>query len=115
MGSDHLRFFHTIGVNLKQIYGQTEIAGISVVHRDGDVRYDTVGTPIPETEIRIAPDGEILSRSPSVFTGYYKDPDATVRTLRDGWLHSGGRRASPAGGSEPAEVSHYPVSYAVRS
>jgi long-chain acyl-CoA synthetase len=89
LGPDHLRFFHAIGVNLKQIYGQTEIAGISVVHRDGDVRYDTVGTPIPETDIRIAPDGEILSRSPSVFTGYYKDPDATTRSLRDGWLHSG--------------------------
>ena len=89
MGPDHLRFFHAIGVNLKQIYGQTEIAGISVVHRDGDVRYDTVGTPIPETDIRIAADGEILSRSPSVFTGYYKDAEATARTLSDGWLHSG--------------------------
>jgi long-chain acyl-CoA synthetase len=89
LGPDHLRFFHSIGVNLKQIYGQTEIAGISVVHRDGDVRYDTVGTPIPETEVRIAPDGEILSKSPCVFKGYYKNPDASVETLRDGWLHSG--------------------------
>jgi long-chain acyl-CoA synthetase len=89
LGPDHLRFFHAIGVNLKQIYGQTEIAGISVVHRDGDVRYDTVGTPIPKTDIRIATDGEILSRSPSVFTGYYKDAEATARTLSDGWLHSG--------------------------
>ncbi len=89
LGPDHLRFFHAIGVNLKQIYGQTEIAGISVVHRDGDVRYDTVGTPIPETEVRIAPDGEILSRSPCVFKGYYKNPEASEETLRDGWLHSG--------------------------
>ncbi|MBI2460731.1 MAG: AMP-binding protein [Candidatus Rokubacteria bacterium] len=89
LGPDHLRFFHTIGVNLKQIYGQTEIAGISVLHRDGDVRYDTVGLPIPETEVRIAPDGEILSRSPCVFTGYYKAPEETARTIRDGWLHSG--------------------------
>ena len=53
MGPDHFRFFHAIGVNLKQIYGQTEIAGISVVHRDGDIKFDTVGTPIPETEIKI--------------------------------------------------------------
>lgn len=89
LGPDHLRFFHALGVNLKQIYGQTEIAGISVLHRDGDVRYDTVGLPIPETEIRIAPDGEILSRSPCVFKGYYKMPEETARTLRDGWLHSG--------------------------
>jgi long-chain acyl-CoA synthetase len=89
LGPDHLRFFHSIGVNLKQIYGQTEIAGISVLHRDGEVRFDTVGLPIPETEIRIAPDGEILSRSPCVFRGYYKDPEATGAALKDGWLHSG--------------------------
>jgi len=89
LGPDHLRFFHAVGVNLKQIYGQTEIAGISVLHRDGDVKFDTVGTPLPETEVRIAPDGEILSRSPCVFQGYYKMPEETARTLRDGWLHSG--------------------------
>jgi long-chain acyl-CoA synthetase len=89
LGPDHLRFFHAIGVNLKQIYGQTEIAGISVLHRDGDVKFDTVGTPLPETEVRIATDGEILSRSPCVFQGYYKMPEETARTLRDRWLHSG--------------------------
>jgi long-chain acyl-CoA synthetase len=89
LGPDHIRFFHAIGVNLKQIYGQTEIAGISVLHRDGDVKFDTAGLPIPETEVRIAPDGEILSRSPCVFQGYYKNPEATAQTLRDGWLHSG--------------------------
>ena len=89
LGPDHLRFFHAIGVNLKQIYGQTEIAGISVLHRDGDVKFDTVGTPLPETEVRIAPDGEILSRSPCVFQGYYKMPEETARTLEEGWLHSG--------------------------
>jgi len=89
LGPDHLRFFHAIGVNLKQIYGQTEIAGISVLHRDGDVKFDTVGTPLPETEVRMAPDGEILSRSPCVFKGYYKMPEETARTLKHGWLHSG--------------------------
>ncbi len=89
LGPDHLRFFHAIGVNLKQIYGQTEIAGISVLHRDGDVKFDTVGTPLPETEVRIAPDGEILSRSPCVFKGYHKMPEESARTLKDGWLHSG--------------------------
>jgi long-chain acyl-CoA synthetase len=89
MGPDHFRFFHAIGVNLKQIYGQTEIAGISVLHRDGDIKFDTVGKPIPETEVKITPDGEIISRSPSVFTGYYKMPGETEKTLRDGWLHSG--------------------------
>jgi long-chain acyl-CoA synthetase len=89
LGPDTLRFFHAIGVNLKQIYGQTEISGISVVHRDDDIDFETVGRPIPETEIRISDTGEILSRSPSVFLGYYKNPEATAATLRDGWLHSG--------------------------
>jgi long-chain acyl-CoA synthetase len=89
MGPDHFRFFHAIGVNLKQIYGQTEIAGISVLHRDGDIKFDTVGKPIPETEVKITPEGEIISKSPSVFQGYYKMPEETTKTLRDGWLHSG--------------------------
>jgi len=89
MGPDHFRFFHALGVNLKQIYGQTEIAGISVVHRTGDIKFDTVGTPIPGTEIDITDDGEIIAKSPSVFLGYYKNPDATEKTLVDGWLYSG--------------------------
>jgi long-chain acyl-CoA synthetase len=89
MGPDHFRFFHAIGVNLKQIYGQTEIAGISVLHRDGDVKFDTVGRPMPETDVEITGEDEIISRSPSVFLGYYKNPEATAKTLRDGWLYSG--------------------------
>jgi long-chain acyl-CoA synthetase len=89
MGPDHFRFFHALGVNLKQIYGQTEIAGISVVHQDGDIKFDTVGTPIPETEVKITEDGEIISKSPSVFQGYYKMEEETKKTLKDGWLYSG--------------------------
>lgn len=89
MGPDHFRFFHALGVNLKQIYGQTEIAGISCLHRSGDIKFDTVGTPIPDTEIKITEDGEIISKSPSVFLGYYKNPEATAKTLQDGWLYSG--------------------------
>ena len=89
LGPDTFRFFHGLGVNLKQIYGQTEISGISCIHYDGDVNFDSVGKPIPGTEIIISDDGEILSRSPSVFLGYYKNEEATNETLRDGWLHSG--------------------------
>lgn len=89
LGPDTFRFFHGLGVNLKQIYGQTEISGISCIHYDGDVNFDSVGKPIPETEIAISPDGEILSRSPSVFRGYYKNDEATAETVKDGWLHSG--------------------------
>ena len=91
MGPDHFKFFHALGVNLKQIYGQTEVAGISIVHRDGDIKFDTVGTPIPETEIKITEEGEILTKSPSVFQGYYKNDEATKKTLIDGWLYSGDR------------------------
>jgi len=91
MGPDHFRFFHALGVNLKQIYGQTEVAGISVVHRSGDIKFDTVGHPIPGTEVKIGEEGEILTRSPSVFLGYYKNPEATEKTLIDGWLYSGDR------------------------
>lgn len=89
LGPDTFRFFHALGVNLKQIYGQTEISGISCIHRDGDVDFTSVGMPIPEAEIVISPEGEILSKSPSVFSGYYKNDQATADTLRDGWLHSG--------------------------
>jgi len=89
LGPDTFKFFHALGVNLKQIYGQTEIAGISCIHQDGRVDFTSVGSPIPETEIRISEEGEILSRSPAVFLGYYQNPEATVEALDDGWLRSG--------------------------
>ena len=90
LGPDVFRFFHAIGVNLKQIYGQTEICGIAVLHRDDDIRFHTVGTPIPGTELRIADDGEILLRSAAVFRGYHRNPEATAEVLADGgWLRTG--------------------------
>jgi long-chain acyl-CoA synthetase len=89
LGPDVFRFFHALGVNLKQIYGQTEVSGIAVLHRNGDVKFQTVGTPIPETEVDIAENGEILVKSPAVFVGYYKRPEETAKTLIDGWLHTG--------------------------
>jgi long-chain acyl-CoA synthetase len=89
LGPDVFRFYHAIGVNLKQVYGQTESAGLSVIHRDGQIKFQTVGTPLPNTEVRIAANGEILVKGPSVFIGYYRNPEATAETLRDGWLHSG--------------------------
>jgi long-chain acyl-CoA synthetase len=88
LGADSFRFFRALGVNLKQVYGQTEIAGLSVVHRDTDVDPETVGTPLAGTELRISEDGEILTRSAGLFCGYYNDPAATAEALRDGWLHS---------------------------
>ncbi len=89
LGPDVFRFFHALGVNLKQIYGQTEVSGIAVLHRDGDIKFQTVGTPIPETEVKIAESGEILVKSPAVFQGYYKNDEATRTALIDGWLHTG--------------------------
>ncbi|MGH8909258.1 MAG: AMP-binding protein [Egibacteraceae bacterium] len=90
LGPDVFRFFHALGINLRQIYGQTEICGTAVAHRDGDIRFHTVGVPIPGTELRIADSGEILLRSPSVFHGYYGDDEATAAAVdADGWLHTG--------------------------
>jgi long-chain acyl-CoA synthetase len=89
LGPDVFEFFHAIGVNLKQIYGQTEICGIAVMHRDDDIKFNTVGLGIPGTEVRVADDGEILLRSPAVFAGYYRNDEATAGALRDGWLHTG--------------------------
>jgi long-chain acyl-CoA synthetase len=90
LGPDVCRFFHALGVNLKQVYGQTEIGGLAVGHRDDDVHVVTVGVPFPGTELRIAQDGEVLLRSPAVFCGYYGDAEATRRAVdAEGWLHTG--------------------------
>ncbi|WP_203337732.1 AMP-binding protein [Nocardioides limicola] len=90
LSPDVFRFFHAIGVNLKQIYGQTEICGIAVLHHNDDVRFHTVGVPLAGTELRIADDGEILLRSPSVFGGYLNNEAATAEAKTDdGWLHTG--------------------------
>jgi long-chain acyl-CoA synthetase len=84
-----LHFFQSLGVNLVEGYGQTEGTGVTCVSRVGRVKFGTVGPPLTGTEVRIAEDGEILVRSPSVFKGYFKNPEATADTLKDGWLHSG--------------------------
>ncbi|MBW1942923.1 MAG: AMP-binding protein, partial [Deltaproteobacteria bacterium] len=84
-----LQFFQSIGVNLVEGYGQTEGTGVTCVSRVGRVKFGTVGPPITGTEVRIADDGEILVKSPSVFKGYYKNPEATAEALKDGWLYSG--------------------------
>ena len=86
---DVLHFFQSIGVNLIEGYGQTEDTGVTCVSRIGKVKFGTVGPPLTGTEVKIAEDGEILVRSPSVFKGYYKNPESTKETLKDGWLYSG--------------------------
>jgi long-chain acyl-CoA synthetase len=86
---DVLHFFQSIGVNLIEGYGQTEGTGVTCVSRVGKVKFGTVGPPITGTEVKIAEDGEILVKSPSVFKGYYRNPESTAETLKDGWLYSG--------------------------
>jgi len=89
LGPEVFKFFHGMGVNLKQIYGQTEATGITTIHRDDEINSDTVGRPIPGVEMQISPDGEILTKSPYLFEGYLGDAKATDETIVGGWLHSG--------------------------
>ncbi|HLS32838.1 MAG TPA: AMP-binding protein, partial [Brevibacterium sp.] len=90
LGPDVFQFFHSIGVNLKQIYGQTEICGIAVLHRDDAVSFASVGEPLPGTEIRFGDKQEIMLRSSAVFRGYHRNEDATAEAVtREGWLHTG--------------------------
>ncbi|MBM3222974.1 MAG: long-chain fatty acid--CoA ligase [Candidatus Tectomicrobia bacterium] len=88
LGPEVFLFFRALGVNLKQVYGQTE-SGVSCVQRDDKVALGTVGTPFPGIDIQLSPDGEVIVHGPCVFRGYYKNPEATASTLRDGWLYSG--------------------------
>jgi long-chain acyl-CoA synthetase len=81
-------FYRGLGSNLKQIYGQTENSAFCCGQGD-TVKLGTVGTPYPGVEIRLTDEGEILSRGPTVFAGYYKNPEATAAAVRDGWLYSG--------------------------
>jgi len=86
---DILRFFWSLGVEIREIYAQTEGTGVGTAHPIGDVTLGTVGKPTPGVEVRLAADGEILVRGPNVFKGYFKDPLLTSQTIIDGWLHSG--------------------------
>jgi long-chain acyl-CoA synthetase len=86
---DVIRFFRANGLNLKQSYGLTEAGGIFQVQPDGEVKPETVGKPLPRTEVKIAKDQEVLVCSKSVFPGYYQNPEATAAVLKDGWFHTG--------------------------
>jgi long-chain acyl-CoA synthetase len=83
-------FYHALGVPLREVYGQTESTGVITANRPGRERVGTVGEPIPGIEVRLAEDGEILTRGPHVFQGYLKDPELTAQTIdAEGWLHTG--------------------------
>jgi long-chain acyl-CoA synthetase len=90
IGPEIFRFYRALGINLKQLYGQTEASVYVTMQPDGEIRADTVGRPAPDVEVKIDANGEVLFRSPGVFQGYYKDPDSTIRTRTpDGWVRSG--------------------------
>ena len=88
LGPEVFLFFRALGINLKQVYGQTE-STVSCVQRDDQVALGTVGTPFPNVELKLSPEGEVIVRGPCVFQGYYKNPEATASTIRGGWLYSG--------------------------
>lgn len=89
IGPDLFTFYRSLGINIKQLYAMTE-ASILCIQPNGEVKPDTVGTPVPGVEINIAENGEVLYKSPGVFAGYYKNAQATAEAKRpDGWVHSG--------------------------
>ncbi len=89
IGPEVFLFFRALGINVKQLYGMTESSAFIAIQRDGDVKLDTVGTPLPGVELRVSEQGEVLFRSPGVFQGYYKNPEATHEVVEDGWVHTG--------------------------
>jgi long-chain acyl-CoA synthetase len=84
-----LTFFQAAGIWVLEGFGMTETAAVVTLNTIAEHKFGTVGRPLPETELRIADDGEILMRGPQIFKGYYNDPQATAATLHDGWLYSG--------------------------
>ncbi len=86
---DVLRYFHALGVNIRESYGMTETSSLISMHKDGNIRLGTCGEPLPGVEVKIGEDGEIIVRGDNVFQGYFKDEENTKRTLVDGWLHTG--------------------------
>jgi long-chain acyl-CoA synthetase len=82
-------FFLALGVNLLQGYGQTEAGPVIACNTPGRIKIDTVGPPLDGVKLRIADDGEILVAGDNVMKGYWNDPEATARALKDGWLHTG--------------------------
>ena len=90
IGPEIFRFYRSIGLNLKQLYGQTEASVYITAQPDGEIYSDTVGKPNIGVDVKIAENGEVLFKSPGVFQGYYKDPEKTAETKTpDGWVRTG--------------------------
>lgn len=90
IGPDLFRFYRSIGVNLKQLYGQTESCAYACIQKDGEVKYDSVGKPSPNMEVRLGENNEVLVRGVSLLKEYYKNPQATAEAIdSEGFFHTG--------------------------
>jgi long-chain acyl-CoA synthetase len=90
IGPDLFRFYRSIGINLKQLYGSTETCAYVCLQPDGEIKFDSVGKPAPGVEVKIAANGEVLVRGPMLLKEYYKRPDATAESIDpDGFLRTG--------------------------
>ena len=86
---DLIKWYLALGLNMYEVYGQTENVGVATTNLDGKFKLGTVGTAAPNTEVRISDVGEILLKGPHVFMGYLNQPEKTAETVVDGWLHTG--------------------------
>ena len=90
IGPEIFDFYRSLGINIKQLYGQTEAAVFITMQPDGEVFSDTVGVPVPGVEVKITDDGEVIYRGPGVFQRYYKNEEATRKTKdAEGWVKTG--------------------------
>ncbi len=90
IGPDLFRFYRSIGVNLKQLYGSTETCAYVCLQPDGNIKFDSVGLPAPGVEVKLADNGEVLVKSAATMDGYFKRPDATAEVIdADGYFHTG--------------------------
>lgn len=81
LSPDVVRFFQAMGLSLRQIYGSTEVTGGAVTHRAGDVKFESLGVPLPGSQVQLSPEGEIMISGPGLFLGYHKNPEATAAAI----------------------------------
>jgi long-chain acyl-CoA synthetase len=86
---DLIRWYMALGLNMVEVYGQTENTGLATAMPPHRIKLGSVGVARPGTLVRLSPEGEILLKGPHVFKGYYGKPDKTAETIVDGWLHTG--------------------------
>jgi long-chain acyl-CoA synthetase len=86
---DLIRWYLALGINMVEVYGQTENTGLATAMPPDRIKLGSVGVARPGTEVRLSPEGEILLKGPHVFKGYYGKPEKTAETIVDGWLHTG--------------------------